>query len=130
MEKAKKVIGVEAVPEAIADAKENAKRNNITNCEFFAGDMKDVLCNEFIAKHGQPDVIISDSPRAGMDEKVVQMLLRLEAPKIVYVSCNPATQARDVALLAEKYDVEKIQPVDMFPQTYHVENVILLKKRI
>lgn len=88
--------------------------------------MKAILTEEFISKHAAPDVIITDPPRAGMDEKVVQMLLRLESPKIVYVSCNPATQARDLALLGEKYQVSKIQPVDMFPQTYHVENVVLL----
>jgi len=127
---AKQVIGIEYVASAIEDAKLNSKLNGIENTLFYAGDMKDILNEEFIANHARPDLIITDPPRAGMDEKVVEMLLRLEAPKIVYVSCNPATQARDVALLAEKYDVEKIQPVDMFPQTYHVENVIslILKK--
>jgi 23S rRNA (uracil1939-C5)-methyltransferase len=127
---AKQVIGIEYVESAIEDAKLNSKLNGIENTLFYAGDMKDMLNEEFIANHAKPDLIITDPPRAGMDEKVVEMLLRLEAPKIVYVSCNPATQARDVALLAEKYDVEKIQPVDMFPQTYHVENVIslILKK--
>jgi 23S rRNA (uracil1939-C5)-methyltransferase len=127
---AKQVIGIEYVESAIEDAKLNSKLNGIENTLFYAGDMKDMLNEEFIANHAKPDLIITDPPRAGMDEKVVQMLLRLEAPKIVYVSCNPATQARDVALLAEKYDVLKIQPVDMFPQTYHVENVIslILKK--
>jgi len=124
--KAKQVIGIEYVPSAIEDAKINAQLNGIDNTLFYAGDMKDMLNDEFIANHAAPDVIITDPPRAGMDEKVVQMLLRLNAPKIVYVSCNPATQARDVALLGEKYNVEKIQPVDMFPQTYHVENVVLL----
>jgi 23S rRNA (uracil1939-C5)-methyltransferase len=124
--KAKQVIGIEYVPAAIEDAKINSQINGIDNTLFYAGDMKDMLNEEFIANHAAPDLIITDPPRAGMDEKVVQMLLRLNAPKIVYVSCNPATQARDVALLAEKYDVEKIQPVDMFPQTYHVENVISL----
>jgi 23S rRNA (uracil1939-C5)-methyltransferase len=123
---AKQVIGIEYVESAIEDAKLNSKLNGIENTLFYAGDMKDILNEEFIANHARPDLIITDPPRAGMDEKVVEMLLRLEAPKIVYVSCNPATQARDVALLAEKYDVEKIQPVDMFPQTYHVENVISL----
>ncbi|WP_373397716.1 23S rRNA (uracil(1939)-C(5))-methyltransferase RlmD [Algoriphagus halophilus] len=127
--KAKQVIGVEYVEAAIEDAKINSQINGIENTLFYAGDMKDILNEEFIQNHAAPDVIITDPPRAGMDEKVVQMLLRLEAPKVVYVSCNPATQARDVALLAEKYDVVKIQPVDMFPQTYHVENVILLTKR-
>lgn len=127
---AKQVIGIEYVESAIEDAKLNSKLNNIENTLFYAGDMKEILNEEFIANHAQPDLIITDPPRAGMDEKVVEMLLRLEAPRIVYVSCNPATQARDVALLAEKYEVEKIQPVDMFPQTYHVENVIslILKK--
>lgn len=127
---AKQVIGIEYVEAAIADAKLNSQINGIENTLFYAGDMKEMLNEEFIANHAKPDLIITDPPRAGMDEKVVEMLLRLEAPKIVYVSCNPATQARDVALLAKKYEVEKIQPVDMFPQTYHVENVILLRKRI
>lgn len=124
--KAKQVIGVEYVEAAIEDAKLNSQINGIANTLFYAGDMKDILNEEFIASHARPDVIITDPPRAGMDEKVVQMLLRLEAPKIVYVSCNPATQARDLALLDEKYKVEKVRPVDMFPQTYHVENVVLL----
>lgn len=124
--KAKQVIGIEYVEAAIADAKINSQLNQIDNTLFYAGDMKDMLDEEFIQNHAAPHVIITDPPRAGMDEKVVQMLLRLEAPKVVYVSCNPATQARDVALLAEKYKVDKIQPVDMFPQTYHVENVVLL----
>ncbi|REG88360.1 23S rRNA (uracil(1939)-C(5))-methyltransferase RlmD [Algoriphagus antarcticus] len=124
--KAKQVIGIEYVPSAIEDAKLNSQINGLDNTLFYAGDMKDMLNEDFIANHAAPDVIITDPPRAGMDEKVVQMLLRLNAPKIVYVSCNPATQARDVALLGEKYKVEKIQPVDMFPQTYHVENVVLL----
>ncbi|MFN3382977.1 MAG: 23S rRNA (uracil(1939)-C(5))-methyltransferase RlmD, partial [Runella zeae] len=121
--KAKQVIGVEYVEAAIEDAKLNSQLNGIDNTLFYAGDMKDILNEEFISNHATPDVIITDPPRAGMDEKVVEMLLRLEAPKIVYVSCNPATQARDLGLLGEKYQVEKIQPVDMFPQTYHVENV-------
>lgn len=124
--KAKQVIGIEYVPAAIEDAKINSQINGIENTLFYAGDMKDMLNEEFIATHASPDLIITDPPRAGMDEKVVQMLLKLNAPKIVYVSCNPATQARDVALLGEKYKVVKIQPVDMFPQTYHVENVVLL----
>ncbi|WP_184493218.1 23S rRNA (uracil(1939)-C(5))-methyltransferase RlmD [Algoriphagus iocasae] len=123
---AKQVIGVEYVEAAIEDAKINSQINGIENTLFYAGDMKDILNEEFIQNHAAPDVIITDPPRAGMDEKVVQMLLRLAAPKIVYVSCNPATQARDLALLGEQYQVEKIQPVDMFPQTYHVENVVLL----
>ncbi|GHB43441.1 23S rRNA (uracil(1939)-C(5))-methyltransferase RlmD [Mongoliitalea lutea] len=123
---AKQVIGIEYVEAAIADAKLNAQVNGLDNTLFYAGDMKDMLTDDFIARHAKPDVIITDPPRAGMHEDVVNMLLKLEAPKIVYVSCNPATQARDVALLAEKYTVDKIQPVDMFPQTYHVENVVRL----
>ena len=123
---AKQVIGVEYVAAAIEDAKVNSQINGIENTLFYAGDMKDILNEDFIQNHAAPDVIITDPPRAGMDEKVVQMLLRLAAPKVVYVSCNPATQARDLALLGEKYQVQKVQPVDMFPQTYHVENVVLL----
>ncbi len=123
---AKQVIGIEYVEAAIVDAKLNSQVNGIDNTLFYAGDMKDMLNDEFIAAHAKPDVIITDPPRAGMHDDVVNMLLKLAAPKIVYVSCNPATQARDVALLAEKYSVDKIQPVDMFPQTYHVENVVLL----
>ena len=123
---AKEVIGIEYVEAAIADAKINSQINGINNTLFYAGDMKDLLNEEFISKHARPDVIITDPPRAGMHEDVVNMLLKLEAPKIVYVSCNPATQARDLALLAEKYTVDRIQPVDMFPQTYHVENVVRL----
>ena len=124
---AKKVIGVEAIPEAIADAKENAKRNNITNCEFFVGDMKNVFNENFIAQHGKPDVIITDPPRDGMHKDVVEQILRIEPQKIVYVSCNSATQARDLAILDEKYKVTRVRPVDMFPQTHHVENVVLLE---
>jgi len=126
---AKKVIGVEAVPEAISDAKENAKRNEITNCEFFVGDMKVVFNEAFIAKHGQPDVIITDPPRDGMHKDVIEQILKIEPQKIVYVSCNSATQARDLALMDEKYKVTRVRPVDMFPQTHHVENVVLLEKR-
>ncbi len=126
---AKKVIGVEAVPEAIADAKENAKRNNITNCEFYVGDMKNVFNDEFIAQHGQPDVVITDPPRDGMHKDVVEQLLKIGAQRIVYVSCNSATQARDLALMDEQYKVTRVRPVDMFPQTHHVENVVLLEKR-
>lgn len=126
---AKKVIGVEAVPEAIADAKENAKRNSITNCEFYVGDMKNVFNDEFIAQHGQPDVVITDPPRDGMHKDVVEQLLKIGAQRIVYVSCNSATQARDLALLDEQYKVTRVRPVDMFPQTHHVENVVLLVKR-
>ncbi|GGF20231.1 23S rRNA (uracil-5-)-methyltransferase RumA [Echinicola rosea] len=124
--KAKQVIGIEYVEAAIEDAKLNAKENCLDNTLFYAGDMKDMLNDEFVASHNAPDVIITDPPRAGMHEDVVNMLLKLAAPKIVYVSCNPATQARDVALLGEKYNVDIVQPVDMFPQTYHVENVVLL----
>ena len=127
--KAKKVIGVEAVPEAIADAKENAKRNNISNCEFYVGDMKNVFNDDFIAQHGQPDVIITDPPRDGMHKDVVEQLIKIGANKIVYVSCNSATQARDLALMDEHYKVTRVRPVDMFPQTHHVENVVLLEKR-
>jgi 23S rRNA (uracil1939-C5)-methyltransferase len=127
--KAKQVIGIEYVEEAIQDAKLNSKINGIDNTWFYAGDMKDIFNDDFLMKNEKPDVIITDPPRAGMHEDVVRMMLKLNAPKIVYVSCNPATQARDIALLAEKYDVNKIQPVDMFPQTYHVENVVLLTLR-
>ena len=126
---AKKVIGVESVPEAIIDANENAKRNNITNCEFYVGDMKNVFNDDFIAQHGQPDVIITDPPRDGMHKDVVAQLLKIGAEKIVYVSCNSATQARDLALMDELYKVTRVRPVDMFPQTHHVENVVLLEKR-
>ncbi len=125
--KAKKVVGVEYVPEAIEDAWVNSKENNIENTVFYAGDMKDILNPIFIKENGTPDVIIVDPPRAGMHEDVVKTILKTNAPKIVYVSCNSATQARDLNLLDEKYSVEKIQPVDMFPHTHHVENVVLLK---
>ncbi len=124
---AKKIIGVEAIEEAIEDAKENAALNNITHAEFFAGDVIKICNDEFFATHGKPDVVITDPPRAGMHDKLVAKLLEIAAPKIVYVSCNTATQARDIALLAEKYTVEKIQPVDMFPHTHHIECVALLQ---
>jgi len=124
---AKEVIGVEYVPSAIEDAKINSEINGVKNTKFYAGDMKDVLTASFIAKHGKPDVVITDPPRAGMHTDVVARLLEMESPKIVYVSCNAATQARDLTLLAEKYDVVRIKPVDMFPHTQHVENVVLLK---
>lgn len=127
---ARKVIGVEAVPEAIADAKVNAAQNTITNCEFFVGDMKNVFNDEFITTHGQPDVIITDPPRDGMHKDVVAQILKIAPKRIVYVSCNSATQARDLALMDEKYMVAKVRPVDMFPQTHHVENVVLLEKRV
>lgn len=127
---AKKVVGVESVPEAIADAKANAVHNQISNVEFFVGDMKNVFNDDFIAAQGQPDVIITDPPRDGMHKQVVEQLLQVGPPKIVYVSCNSATQARDLALMKEQYQVVKVQPVDMFPQTHHVENVVLLEKRV
>lgn len=128
-EKAKKVIGVEAVPEAIDAAKQNALLNNIANVEFYVGDMKKVFNEAFTAIHGKPDVVITDPPRDGMHADVVAQLLRLAAKKIVYVSCNSATQARDLALMDSDYKISKVQPVDMFPQTHHVENVVLLEKR-
>ncbi|HEX8013613.1 MAG TPA: 23S rRNA (uracil(1939)-C(5))-methyltransferase RlmD [Flavobacterium sp.] len=127
--KAKKVIGVESVPEAILDAKANAERNNITNCEFFVGDMKVVFNEAFIAQHGKPDVIITDPPRDGMHKDVIDQILKIAPEKVVYVSCNSATQARDLALMDEKYKVTRVRPVDMFPQTHHVENVVLLELR-
>ncbi len=126
---AKKIIGVEVIEEAIADAKENAALNNISHAGFFAGDVIKICNDEFFAVHGRPDVIITDPPRAGMHEKLVNKLLEMAAPKIVYVSCNTATQARDLGLLSEKYQIEKIQPVDMFPHTHHIECVVLLKLR-
>lgn len=126
---AKKVIGVEAVPEAIADAQLNAERNAITNCEFFVGDMKNVFNDDFITTHGHPDVIITDPPRDGMHKDVVAQILKIAPKRVVYVSCNSATQARDLALMDEDYKVIKVRPVDMFPQTHHVENVVLLEKR-
>ena len=124
---AKKIIGVEVIEDAIADAKENAALNNIRHAEFFAGDVIKICNDEFFDVHGRPDVIITDPPRAGMHEKLVNKLLAMAAPRIVYVSCNTATQARDIGLLAEKYSVEKVQPVDMFPHTHHIECVVLLK---
>lgn len=127
--KAKKVIGVESVPEAILDAKANTERNNITNCEFFVGDMKVVFNEAFIAQHGKPDVIITDPPRDGMHAAVIDQILKIAPKKVVYVSCNSATQARDLALMDEKYKVTRVRPVDMFPQTHHVENVVLLELR-
>lgn len=125
--KAKKVVGVESVPEAIAAAKENAANNEIQNCAFYCGDMKDVFTDAFVEKNGVPDVIITDPPRDGMHPKVVENILRISPQKVVYVSCNSATQARDLSLMKERYRISKIQPVDMFPQTYHVENVVLLE---
>ncbi|NLR92444.1 MULTISPECIES: 23S rRNA (uracil(1939)-C(5))-methyltransferase RlmD [Flammeovirga] len=127
--KAKEVIGIEYVEDAIKDAKKNSELNSIDNCKFFAGDMKDILTRNFIKKHGEPDVIITDPPRAGMHEDVIKQILEVTPKRIVYVSCNPATQARDLALLDEKYKVTQVTPVDMFPQTYHVENVVALELR-
>ncbi|RYG39336.1 MAG: 23S rRNA (uracil(1939)-C(5))-methyltransferase RlmD, partial [Chitinophagaceae bacterium] len=126
---AKKIIGVEVIAEAIEDAKRNAEINNVSHAEFIAGDVIKVCTDDFFDEHGRPDVVITDPPRAGMHEKLVLKLLDMSAPKIVYVSCNVATQARDIALLSEKYIVEKIQPVDMFPHTHHIESVVLLRLR-
>lgn len=124
--KAKKVVGIETVPEAIEDARVNAQLNGIDNTEFLVGDMKDILTPDLFNQYGYPDVIILDPPRAGLHANVVEVLKKAGAPKIVYVSCNPATQARDLALMADRYTIEKVQPVDMFPHTHHVENVVLL----
>jgi 23S rRNA (uracil1939-C5)-methyltransferase len=126
---AQKVTGVELVPAAIEDAKQNAAMNKISNAQFFAADMKDMFTSEFLSTHGQPDVIITDPPRAGMHEDVVHCIAGSNAKRVVYVSCNPASQARDLEMLNETYSVAKVQPVDMFPQTHHVENVVLLEKR-
>jgi 23S rRNA (uracil1939-C5)-methyltransferase len=126
---ARQVIGIEYVPEAIEDAKVNAQINQLDNTLFFAGDMKDILNEDFIAQYGRPDVIITDPPRAGMHEDVVNTILFAEPKRIVYVSCNPATQARDLNMLDAKYRVTRVQPVDMVPHTHHVENVVLLEKR-
>lgn len=127
--RARKVVGIEYVPEAIEDAKENSQINGIENTLFYAGDMKDILTQDFINEHGRPDIIITDPPRAGMHNDVIDVLLFAEPRRIVYVSCNPATQARDLQLLDAKYKVTAVQPVDMFPHTHHVENVVLLEKR-
>lgn len=128
--KAKKVVGIESVPEAILDAKANAERNEIKNVDFFVGDMKNVFNEQFIAQNGVPDVIITDPPRDGMHKDVVQQILNIAPKKVVYVSCNSATQARDLELMKDMYDITKVQPVDMFPQTHHVENVVLLEKKV
>ena len=125
----KKVVGVEYIEDAVKDARENSKANNIENAFFTSGDMKDVLTDAFIKQHGKPDVIITDPPRAGMHEDVVKVILNANPEKVVYVSCNPATQARDLALMAHQYKIVKVQPVDMFPQTAHVENVVLLVRK-
>ncbi|WP_276134658.1 23S rRNA (uracil(1939)-C(5))-methyltransferase RlmD [Polluticoccus soli] len=126
---AKKVIGIEVIEDAVKDAYKNAEMNGLLHCEFFAGDVSDICTDDFFATHGRPDVIITDPPRAGMHEKLVQQLLKMRAPKVVYVSCNPATQARDLKLLDEAYRVTRLQPVDMFPHTHHIENVALLELR-
>ena len=123
------VVGIEEVPEAIEDARANQALNENTNCTFYAGDVKDILTTEFAERHGKPDLVITDPPRAGMHEQVVRMFLELEAPRIVYVSCNPATQARDIGILSEKYEVKQVQAVDMFPHTYHIESIALLELR-
>lgn len=128
-DKAKKVIGIEYVKEAIADAEINAAVNGIENCSFFAGDMKDILTSEFIGQHGKPEVMIIDPPRAGMHPDVVKVILEAAPERIVYVSCNPASQARDLAMMSELYEITEVQPVDMFPHTMHVENVCALRKR-
>ena len=125
----KRVVGIEYVEEAIADAKVNAGINGIDNCAFYAGDMAKIFTDEFITANGKPDFIVTDPPRAGMAEKVVEQLLKIRAPKMVYVSCNPATQARDLQLLSVAYDIKAVQPVDMFPHTQHVENITLLELR-
>ena len=127
--RAKQVVGIEYVSEAIDDARENAAVNGLTNVRFYAGDMKDILTEDFVRREGHPDVIITDPPRAGMHEDVVNVILAAGPERIVYVSCNPATQARDINLLSVKYDVRRVRPVDMFPQTQHVENVVLLVRR-
>lgn len=127
--RAAKVIGIEYVPEAIEDARINARNNGIDNCEFFAGDMKDVLTEDFMIEHGRPDVIILDPPRAGIHPDVAEVIMKAAPEKIVYVSCNPASQARDLAILSKKYEITAVQPVDMFPHTQHVENVCALRLR-
>jgi 23S rRNA (uracil1939-C5)-methyltransferase len=126
---AKKIVGVEMIEAAVQDARENAALNNIAHASFFSGDVIEVCNDDFFAQHGRPDVIITDPPRAGMHEKLVRKILEMEAPTVVYVSCNPATQARDLAILDEKYSVTKVQPVDMFPHTHHIENVVQLKRK-
>jgi 23S rRNA (uracil1939-C5)-methyltransferase len=126
---AKKIIGVEVIEAAVEDARQNALHNNIAHAEFYAGDVIEICNDDFFAAHGKPDVIITDPPRAGMHEKLVRKILDMEAPLVVYVSCNPATQARDLAILDEKYEVTQLQPVDMFPHTHHIENVVQLKRK-
>ena len=124
--KAHKVIGIEYIEDAVADAKANAEMNGITNTRFISGDIKKVLSDQLLSETGLPDVIITDPPRAGMHEDVVRSIIKASPAKIVYISCNPATQARDILILSEKYEVKAVQPVDMFPQTHHVENIVLL----
>ena len=124
-----KVVGIEYVPSAIEDAHENSVLNGIANTVFYAGDLAKLLDAGFVRENGQPDVIITDPPRSGMHEKVIEQILEIAPGKVVYVSCNPATQARDIALMNEKYEVAAVQPVDMFPHTHHVENVVLLRRR-
>ncbi|MBA4055640.1 MAG: 23S rRNA (uracil(1939)-C(5))-methyltransferase RlmD, partial [Marivirga sp.] len=126
---AKKVVGLEYIAEAIDDARINSSINNITNTDFYSGDIKDLLDEKFLSIHGRPDTIVTDPPRAGMHEDVCKMLLKAEPGRIVYVSCNPATQARDLKILSEKYTITAVQPVDMFPHTMHVENVVGLVRR-
>lgn len=128
-DKAKFTLGIDSIPEAIEDAKVNASINSISSIEFIAGDMKEIFTNDLVNKYGKPDVIVCDPPRAGMHTDVVQRLLDIDSDKIVYVSCNPATQARDIALMVDKYEIVAMQPVDMFPHTQHVENIALLQKR-
>ena len=127
--KASKVIGIEYVPEAIEDARDNARRNGISNCTFFAGDMKDILTTDFVAEHGHPDVIILDPPRAGIHPDVAEVILKAAPDRMVYVSCNPASQARDLAILCRDYEITAVQPVDMFPHTQHVENICALRRK-
>ena len=126
---AEKVVGIEYVPEAIEDARVNATVNGITNAEFVAGDMKDILTGDFIAAHGRPDIVVLDPPRAGIHPDVAQVLLETAPQHMVYVSCNPATQARDLAVFAPQYEIDFVQPVDMFPHTTHVENVVSLHRK-
>ncbi len=125
-----RVIGIDNVPEAIDDAIENSRINLISNTKFFAGDIKDILNAQFFEKYGNPDVVITDPPRSGMHKSVIGAILYAKPQRIVYVSCNPATQARDIAILNENYFVREIQPVDMFPHTHHVENVALLVRKV
>jgi 23S rRNA (uracil1939-C5)-methyltransferase len=127
--KCKKVVGIDSVPEAIDDAKKNSELNNIDNAVFYAGDMKDLLNSEFIEKNGKPDTIILDPPRAGVHENVINIMREISAKKIVYVSCNPASQARDISMLSDMYNVVEVQALDMFPHTHHVENIVLMEKK-